>query len=556
MATSYKLLGEGNYIDSSAVAHNRIPLDEFLGRNQISSNEVRIWDLDSGIYELTGDTPVLLYNGATGTETETRVVKGSIITVYYQKAEGFDHCEPTKSWYTWFTGPAGQGAQWILYGCTSALAGTVSMVNLEHAAKSPEQTVNEFGMFYWDGNAADSSDVFAQRLWQKVIDTALTKDVFVFAISKDKGVPVIFRITGSMIRNNTTGIYVSSTIDHLFASRSSTSGVGISYGMCGLTVHYENNIFTNVEAMSSPVSAMHTDNRFLPTTGTLITDYTPTNDYHPATKKYVDEALLYTGTSITLYGLNQGFYKFQNETTVNWGGGSFIVPAESLLMVTPQASGTLNGQTMYGFNYWYLYVNNLIYHGQAGGSTGSWYSILDSEKIIQNTAESLLTIGADQTIYSNYFTYATPGTYGFNYDNSTGYFENNNKGQQSTTAETNITLTNSVENGDLVIYYEVGSESNYDKFTLTIGGTVVVNAISGIQKGSYICPALTSGTIINLKYYKDNSNDNNGDYARVKLQKTSQIANNAVAPGNFVTKAQLDSTIGNINHALAQLTDL
>ena len=97
--------------------------------------------------------------------------------------------------------------------------------------------------------------------------------------------------------------------------------------------------------------------------------------------------------------------------------------------------------------------------------------------------------------------------------------KNNNKGQQTSTAETNITLTNSVENGDLVIYYEVGSESPYDKFTLTIGGKVVVNEISGVQKGSYVCPALSNGTIINLKYYKDNSNDKNGDYARVKPKK-------------------------------------
>ena len=108
----------------------------------------------------------------------------------------------------------------------------------------------------------------------------------------------------------------------------------------------------------------------------------------------------------------------------------------------------------------------------------------------------------------------------------------------------------------MIIHYEVGSESDYDKFTLTIGGQIVVNEISGVQKGSYICSALANGTIIKLKYYKDNSNDNNGDYARVKLQRTSHIANNAVAPGNFITKAQLDSAIGNINQALAKLTDL
>ena len=157
-----------------------MPLDEHLSKYQISSKEVRIWNLDSGIYELTNDEPVLLYNGTIGTETETRVVKGSIITVYYQDAEGFDECEPTKSWYTWFTGPAGQGAQWLLYGCTSASTGTVKMVNLEHAAKSPEQTVNEFGMFYWDGNAADSSDIFCTKIMAKSYRYCINKKMYLF----------------------------------------------------------------------------------------------------------------------------------------------------------------------------------------------------------------------------------------------------------------------------------------------------------------------------------------------------------------------------------------
>ena len=36
MATSYKLLGEGNYIDSKGVAHNKVPLNEYLDNLNIT----------------------------------------------------------------------------------------------------------------------------------------------------------------------------------------------------------------------------------------------------------------------------------------------------------------------------------------------------------------------------------------------------------------------------------------------------------------------------------------------------------------------------------------
>lgn len=565
MATSYKLLGDGNYIDASGVAYNQTPLDEYLdnlkittyakrydavytttstnqteipislsvfnestplfiginglvfsegtdytidytnskitltkpielagtkvqivvlkqvsgteqtfellkgekgepgdGLPKITTNEIRAWDLEPGIYELTGDTPVLYYNGATGTETETRLITGSILTVYYQSAEGFD-LAPTKSWYTWFTGPAGDGAQWILYGCTSETEGTVNMVNLAQAAKNPTTTVNEFGIYYWDGVAGTSSDYFVNRLWQSIIDDSLTRGVFVIAPAASYARATIYYIPQNYFNANTTEIYIHGPADSMTSSNSASLGVGLTPTLSIAKLTLSNLTFVSIDAAYSGTSSL-SNYRFLPTSGELVTSYTPTGDYHPATKKYVDD----------------------------------------------------------GFT----------------------------------DASRLLTIGTEQTVYSNYFTYSTSGTYGFNYDSTTGYFENNNKGQASSTAETNVTLSSDTTAGDLIISYKVGSEASFDKFTLTVGGEVVVSEISGIQEGSYICPALSSGTIINLKYTKDGSSDSNGDYVKVKLQKTSQIANNAVASGNFVTKAQLDSAIGNINQALAKLTDL
>ena len=37
MATSYKLLGDGNYIDSTGVAHNKVPLNEVLDNLNITA---------------------------------------------------------------------------------------------------------------------------------------------------------------------------------------------------------------------------------------------------------------------------------------------------------------------------------------------------------------------------------------------------------------------------------------------------------------------------------------------------------------------------------------
>lgn len=567
MATSYKLLGNGNYIDASGVAYNHVPLDDYLdnlqiatyakrydetyttisvnqtnipislsvfnestplfigvnglmlsegidytinystkritlnkpieivgtkiqivvlkqvsgteqtfellkgekgepgdGLPKIASNEIRVWNLEPGIYELTGDTPILYYNGATGAETETRLIKGSILTVYYQAATNFADHAPTKSWYSWFNGALGHGAEHILYGCTSETEGGVSIVNLAQAAKSPETTVNEFGIYYWDGRAGTSSDFSVNRLWQKIIDDSRNKGVFVIAPAAESyGRATIYYIPQNYFNTNTTEIYIHGTTDTVNSSNSASLGVGLTPVLSIAKLVLSNLSFVSIDAAYAGTTSL-SNYRFLPTSGDLVTGYTPTNDYHPATKKYADE-------------------------------------------------------------------------------------------VLQDT-NNLLKIGTEQTIYSNYFTYAGVGNYGFDYNSSTGEFISNNIGQDSTVAETNVTITSNIPSGDLVIYYDVGSESGYDKFTLTVSGKIIVSNVSGTVKGSYICPELTNGTIINLKYSKDTSQGSNGDRVIVKLQRTSQLANNAVVPGNFVTKGQLDSAIGQINEVLATLTTL
>lgn len=76
-------------------------------------------------------------------------------------------------------------------------------------------------------------------------------------------------------------------LNKLSDSISGTKGVNLyaSYAVAKIT--YTNLKVTKVEQLDSGNSS--TSLSFLPTTNEYVTNYTPTHDYHPATKKYVDD---------------------------------------------------------------------------------------------------------------------------------------------------------------------------------------------------------------------------------------------------------------------------
>lgn len=57
-------------------------------------------------------------------------------------------------------------------------------------------------------------------------------------------------------------------------------------------------------------------------------------------------------------------------------------------------------------------------------------------------------------------------------------WKTNNQGNNSTTASASWSIS-ATTTGTLTVSYKVGSESNYDKLTVTVNGTTVANAISG-----------------------------------------------------------------------------
>ena len=112
---------------------------------------------------------------------------------------------------------------------------------------------------------------------------------------------------------------------------------------------------------------------------------------------------------------------------------------------------------------------------------------------------------------SKYFT-SSNGSYGsYTFVQSGGTLENNNKNIDQTTAT--ITLT-AKQTSSIRFEYRWGSESNYDKFTIVVGGTTVISSISGTGSRSQ-SGTISKGQTISLTYSKDGSGSYNGDFARI-----------------------------------------
>lgn len=120
--------------------------------------------------------------------------------------------------------------------------------------------------------------------------------------------------------------------------------------------------------------------------------------------------------------------------------------------------------------------------------------------------EETKTIAITAANVAQYFT-VTNGSYYF--AGSGNVFTSNNGGVNSSEATT--TLTAKVDISSLSFRYSYSSEQNYDKFTLTVGGTTVESAVSGATTTKSYSGSLKAGQSIVLTYAKDSSQSNNDD---------------------------------------------
>ncbi len=112
--------------------------------------------------------------------------------------------------------------------------------------------------------------------------------------------------------------------------------------------------------------------------------------------------------------------------------------------------------------------------------------------------------------FLNYFSKTYSGI-AFTWNSTDVGYTSANKSDNST-ATTTFTALKAV---DISFDYFVSSESGYDKFTLTVGGTTVANAISGEKSGSWSGSLAANATIV-LKYVKDGSASNGSDNCGIK----------------------------------------
>ncbi len=92
-------------------------------------------------------------------------------------------------------------------------------------------------------------------------------------------------------------------------------------------------------------------------------------------------------------------------------------------------------------------------------------------------------------------------------------WKSTNTAHSSTSSTTYVLVVGA--GSTLTFDWEVGSESNYDWFIVTLDGSEKIKK-SGNQSGNYTCEFATAGThTLVAKYTKDSSNSYNGDYGKI-----------------------------------------
>lgn len=150
-----------------------------------------------------------------------------------------------------------------------------------------------------------------------------------------------------------------------------------------------------------------------------------------------------------------------------------------------------------------------------GGYGGIGYS----GSVTSSTTTSWIYIGTHNA--TSYFSINNDSNYYFRQDGNDWIATNG--GINSSTATTTLTCTSA---GTYKIYYYYRTEASYDKVTLTVGGSTVLNTVSGSQSlteaGSY---SLSSGSTIVMTYSKDSSvnADNEEVYFQIQKQESNTI---------------------------------
>lgn len=406
--------------------------------------------------------------------------------------------------------------------------------------------------FDWDVSNTSSSDTLS--LWTSIVEATVESDVILrYTIYSDAGGGDLDRRYNDQIVLS-KGTFAGITGQYLIPTNKLVKEASVVVGGdkkgCGyLFLTYTINLtFDSSSVLTNAVMTKTTYNESFASTWFLPTNYnnmenisfTPTHDMHPATKKYVDDRTIVRKNPINSYtdldSVNSftPFYctRLEAETGID---SEDLDKLKYIEMTTTQVKGfgTCLEQILYVINedHYYIRINT--------GSWDNWLKI-SSPTVTEQYVDQKISDLISKDI--NYNVDYRGGTYYFNYNDATGWYESNNKNVDGSTAESWLTFFQDIDEGDLTIEYEVSSETNYDKLKIMIGD-VQYTEISGIQSGT-ISQHIASGTDIKFTYTKDSSSSRNNDMARFRVVKNDIKSMIAEAAGNALATDTLyeDST--------------
>lgn len=144
---------------------------------------------------------------------------------------------------------------------------------------------NSTTILQWDGNTEEEGIA----LWQKVFDLSQTQQVAVIAMDYSESKPALFVVRPGDLSANASIASITSFVTSL--GNSYTADQGYQLQVAGPAIHLELNNGVITKVLTISYSSATSTARYLPTDKTTITSYEPTYDYHPATKKYVDDTV-------------------------------------------------------------------------------------------------------------------------------------------------------------------------------------------------------------------------------------------------------------------------
>lgn len=205
-----------------------------------------------------------------------------------------------------------------------------------------DNLINDLKVVHFDGKSStDNPNNLV--LWQKILTSCLSENPTTTAVISDcqsNQTSVIFladpdNVLSTEVQTQVFRIYSIPRKERYFLDP--TKGSAIGFDKCYVEITVDES-YETVTSVSEIIYTTSQSNRFLPTDSTAVKSYTPTYDYHPATKKYVDDKQsdgILTGSVLDYDG-----------DTIPEGYEEIYDPNEKLLWTNPDmSSGAVMGET-------------------------------------------------------------------------------------------------------------------------------------------------------------------------------------------------------------------